>query len=53
MALEVTDADFEQHVLERSSEVPVLVDFWADWCQPCHMLAPVIEKAVDFLPYPF
>ena len=47
MALEVTDADFEQHVLERSSEVPVLVDFWADWCQPCHMLAPVIEKAVD------
>jgi putative thioredoxin len=47
MALEVTDADFEQHVLERSSEVPVIVDFWADWCQPCHMLAPVIEKAVD------
>ena len=46
MALEVTDADFQQRVLERSSELPVLVDFWADWCQPCHMLAPVIEKAV-------
>jgi putative thioredoxin len=46
MPLEVTDADFEQRVLERSSVVPVLVDFWADWCQPCHMLAPVIEKAV-------
>ncbi len=46
MALEVTDADFAQRVVERSSELPVLVDFWADWCQPCHMLAPVIEKAV-------
>jgi putative thioredoxin len=46
MAVEVTDADFQQRVLERSSELPVLVDFWADWCQPCHMLAPVIEKAV-------
>lgn len=47
MAIQVTDADFQQRVLERSKEVPVLVDFWADWCQPCHMLAPVIEQAVD------
>jgi putative thioredoxin len=45
--VEVTDADFQQLVLDRSAELPVLVDFWADWCQPCHMLAPVIEKAVD------
>jgi putative thioredoxin len=45
--VEVTDADFQQRVLDRSREVPVLVDFWADWCQPCHMLAPVIERAVD------
>jgi putative thioredoxin len=43
----VTDADFQQRVLDRSNEVPVLVDFWADWCRPCHMLAPVIERAVD------
>jgi putative thioredoxin len=45
--VEVTDADFQERVLDRSSEVTVLVDFWADWCRPCHMLAPVIERAVD------
>jgi putative thioredoxin len=47
MAVQVTDADFQQRVLDRSAELPVLVDFWADWCQPCHMLAPIIERAVE------
>ena len=48
--IEVTDADFQERVLDRSAQVPVLVDFWADWCRPCHMLAPVIEAAVDAHP---
>jgi putative thioredoxin len=47
MPFDVTDADFDQQVLQRSAERPVLVDFWADWCQPCHMLAPVLERAVE------
>ena len=37
--------DFRQAVLE--SDKPVLVDFWADWCQPCHMLAPTIEQLAE------
>jgi putative thioredoxin len=48
--IEVTDADFQERVLDRSAQLPVLVDFWADWCRPCHMLAPVIEAAVDAHP---
>jgi putative thioredoxin len=48
--IEVTDADFQERVLDRSAELPVLVDFWADWCRPCHMLAPVIEAAIDAHP---
>lgn len=42
MAMEITTENFEQEVLK--SDVPVLVDFWASWCMPCKMLAPVIEE---------
>jgi putative thioredoxin len=44
---DVTDASFEQDVLDRSVAVPVIVDLWAPWCGPCRTLGPILEKAVE------
>ena len=45
-AMDVTDATFQVEVIDRSRQVPVVVDLWAEWCEPCKSLGPILEKVV-------
>lgn len=45
--IEITDQNFSTEVEQASSSIPVLVDYWADWCGPCKQLAPIIDKLAE------
>ncbi|GAA0486072.1 tetratricopeptide repeat protein [Streptomyces olivaceiscleroticus] len=47
LVVDVDEAGFQQEILQRSTEVPVVIDFWAEWCEPCKQLSPLLERLAE------